>query len=320
MSNNVDPISNNVDPTSNNMDWVGCWSAAQRGNLQKVRQWLQTNEPFALFRLAIIAAINDHADVLTLILVHIECTAFAPLSMVDIVQLVLCKAAFHGSLCVLRVLLADYIADENMPVRYKADANMPLPWSGIETYRFPICAAIQGHQLAVVGALLQAKCRVDTTYTNAPCEAVSHLCHPRLIAKICKATVWETTSTRDQHYCSLLQSACEQGSAPAASVMLTHIKVDVNGGCGGNHTSLRGHTPLRYAAERGHTEVVKLLLRHKADVYKRSTSGNTALSKARANHHDDIVRLLLDAGTSADEDYAEDYAYHADTDSADAFW
>ena len=301
------------------MDWVVCWSAAQRGNWQKVRQWLPAYVfPNALFRIAMIAAINDHADVLKLILVHIECAATALLSMGDLVQRMFCKAAFHGSLCALRVLLADY----------KAEVNMPLPWSGMETHRYPICAALQGHQLAVVGALLQAKCHVDTTYTtNALCDAVSLSCHPRLITKICKAGVWGSTRTREEYCCSVLQLACQKGGAPAVSVLLTHTKVDVNGGCG-RCTSLRGHTPLRCAAEHGHIEVVLLLLRHKADVYKMSTSGNTALSKARANHHDDIVRLLLDAGTSADknysedysEDYAEDYADHADTDSADAFW
>lgn len=77
---------------------------------------------------------------------------------------------------------------------------------------------------------------------------------------------------------------------------------------GGNGDSKdnEAQTPLSWASKRGHDEVVRLLLREGADPNSRSVTGRTPLSKAAANGHASIVQVLLaeanvDVG-SRDED------------------
>jgi len=53
-----------------------------------------------------------------------------------------------------------------------------------------------------------------------------------------------------------------------------------------------GYTALHYAAWRGHTQTVKLLLVNKADVNARTAGGNMPIDLARRNRHADIVKLL----------------------------
>ena len=53
--------------------------------------------------------------------------------------------------------------------------------------------------------------------------------------------------------------------------------------------SKTGHSPLYVAAENGHLEVVKCLIKHKADVDKASKRVCTPLYAAAQNGHLDIV-------------------------------
>ena len=53
-----------------------------------------------------------------------------------------------------------------------------------------------------------------------------------------------------------------------------------------------GWPALIAAAQRGHADVVALLLAHGADAGARDRAGNTALDHARAERHRDVVRLL----------------------------
>ena len=55
-------------------------------------------------------------------------------------------------------------------------------------------------------------------------------------------------------------------------------------------------TPLMEAASAGHTDIVRLLIAHGADVNAQSSSGNTPLMYACAGGHEDVVRVLLEAG------------------------
>ena len=55
-----------------------------------------------------------------------------------------------------------------------------------------------------------------------------------------------------------------------------------------------GYTPLHEAVSNGHSEVLKVLLRHNGDVNSRANSGYTPLHLAASSGHVDCVRVLLD--------------------------
>lgn len=58
-----------------------------------------------------------------------------------------------------------------------------------------------------------------------------------------------------------------------------------------------GYPALEQAASDGNVEIVRLLLEHGADVNVRNAwTGHTPLMSAKENHHEKVVKLLLDAG------------------------
>jgi ankyrin repeat protein len=74
----------------------------------------------------------------------------------------------------------------------------------------------------------------------------------------------------------------------------------------GRATTADGMTALHYAARAGHTDVVKVLLRHQSDVNARDNRGKTALLEAchagpwKIEPAEDIIQLLLDHGAQID--------------------
>jgi len=68
-----------------------------------------------------------------------------------------------------------------------------------------------------------------------------------------------------------------------------------------NAMTLSGWTPLHYAARRGYTNVVKLLLAKSADVSAKDKNGRTALDYARTAGHADVVELLRGANIHAEK-------------------
>ena len=76
------------------------------------------------------------------------------------------------------------------------------------------------------------------------------------------------------------------------------VRVLVDNKADVNIKRTNGVTPLYIAAENGHTEVVKLLLGNKADVNASKQNGATPLYVAAQNGHTEVVKLLI--GNNAD--------------------
>jgi outer membrane protein assembly factor BamB len=93
----------------------------------------------------------------------------------------------------------------------------------------------------------------------------------------------------------LFWAAARKGDAPAVQKLLDQ-GVDVNA------PTPYGATALSFAADKGHVEVVKLLLSRKADVNAKDTFyGATPLTWALSRGHAEVVGLLLEAGATGGE-------------------
>ncbi|XP_062555858.1 ankyrin repeat and KH domain-containing protein mask-like isoform X3 [Armigeres subalbatus] len=94
---------------------------------------------------------------------------------------------------------------------------------------------------------------------------------------------------------SLLSLACSAGYYELAQVLLA-MSAQVED---------RGHkndlTPLMETASAGHVDIIKLLLKHGADVNAQSSTGSTPLMFACAGGHEEVVRVLLDNGANVED-------------------
>ncbi len=70
-------------------------------------------------------------------------------------------------------------------------------------------------------------------------------------------------------------------------------KADVNA-----RAKFNGTTALMHLAGGGHTELVKLLIKAKADVNAKDNQGRTALQFAQNQNHAEIVKILKEAGAT----------------------
>jgi len=98
-----------------------------------------------------------------------------------------------------------------------------------------------------------------------------------------------------------LSYAAENGHADVVQLLLD-FKADVDS------KDHERRTPLSYAAENGHADVAKLLLGAKprgADVNSESNSGRTPLGWAKANRHEAVVTLLQSTGNGEGADDVE---------------
>jgi len=90
--------------------------------------------------------------------------------------------------------------------------------------------------------------------------------------------------------------AAYNGNSGVVRLLCQEYGVDVN--CNSSETleeePKKGMTPLEWAARKGHTEVVKVLLDNKADVnVSRPTDGVTPLFIAAQNGHAEVIKQLL---------------------------
>ncbi|XP_026738480.1 serine/threonine-protein phosphatase 6 regulatory ankyrin repeat subunit B-like isoform X2 [Trichoplusia ni] len=96
----------------------------------------------------------------------------------------------------------------------------------------------------------------------------------------------ETWSTMYKWYASILENT---GPVLASASLVTKAIDKLDG---------YKKTALHYAAEEGHTEVVRTLIEAKCKLDIETTDGFTALHLSVINHHTDVVNLLILAGAN----------------------
>jgi ankyrin repeat protein len=107
-----------------------------------------------------------------------------------------------------------------------------------------------------------------------------------------------------------LLTAARRGDARAVESLLDR-------GADVNAASAYGVTALFFAADKGHVEVVRVLLRHKAEVNRKDTFyQTTALSWAASKGHADVVRALVEAGATGADEVLVGTAWPADSRSS----
>lgn len=91
----------------------------------------------------------------------------------------------------------------------------------------------------------------------------------------------------------ILVEACQFGDLSAAKNAIANgADVNVNGG---------DYTPLHWATQEGHIEIVGVLLDNGADINSHDKEGFTALQKAVGEDYPHIVRYLLNQGADIND-------------------
>ncbi len=101
-------------------------------------------------------------------------------------------------------------------------------------------------------------------------------------------------SLRDAEEATLLHMACENNSTNVVELLTKEHNSKPSNYI--NFDDKNKSTPLHYASNRGHAEVVRLLLEKGAQIDSKEYSGNDALCYASYKGHIDVVRLLLEKG------------------------
>lgn len=128
-------------------------------------------------------------------------------------------------------------------------------------------------------------CGTSWTYNPSAVTKISYPSGERLSAILKK--IFETHSTGDINL-ELVKSAAN-GDVQTCEEVLMRKEADVNGMFG-------GHTALQAASQHGHIEVVKLLLKHNADVEIEDKDGDRAIHHAAFGNEPAVIELLAKAG------------------------
>lgn len=112
-----------------------------------------------------------------------------------------------------------------------------------------------------------------------------------IVVKLFLEAGMKSTEEKDKYGFTALVWAAGKGNTEIVKLLLSK-GADVNA----KDKAVYGGTALMAAANRGHTEIVKLLLSKGADVNAKDEAGGTALMAAAGNGNTEIVNLLLSKG------------------------
>jgi ankyrin repeat protein len=189
------------------------------------------------------------------------------------------KAAKDGDAATVRTLLAKHV-DVNAA---EADGTTALLW------------AVQHNDGEMAGALLTAKANANAAnrYGVTPLSVACTNGNAAIIEKLLRAGADANATTREGE--TPLMIAARTGRVDAVKTLLVH-GADVNA-----KERLRGQTALMWAAAENNAAAATALLEAHADINARSNGGFDALLFAVRSGSLDIVKVLLDAGASAND-------------------
>ena len=150
-----------------------------------------------------------------------------------------------------------------------------------------ILAARNKHENVVHTLLSDSQCPVDTkgqdgyTALHYSCRD-GHVDMVRSLVKY-KANVNAITDNGDTPL--TLAAINKHDNVVYALLSDSQCSVDAKG--------QNGYTALHYSCRDGHIDIVRSLVKHKADVSARTDSGDTPLTLAAINKHDNVVHALL---------------------------
>ena len=129
--------------------------------------------------------------------------------------------------------------------------------------------------------LLDAKNQINFTALHYSCEN-SHVNIMRTLVKY-KADVNARTDSGDTPL--TLAARCGHDNVVDALLSGSQCPMDAKG--------QDGYTALHYSCIYGHVDVIKIFVKHKADVNSKTNSGNTPLTLAIINGHANVLHALL---------------------------
>ncbi|WP_150271463.1 ankyrin repeat domain-containing protein [Paenibacillus tepidiphilus] len=164
-----------------------------------------------------------------------------------------------------------------------------------ERGRTAVLAATHGNKPETVKALIEAGAdlnlrdnRSDNPLLYAGAEGM-----PEIVRLAVEAGA--DTSLTNRYGGTALIPAADRGHVEIVQYLLEHSDVDVNHINNLDWTALLEAVILGDGGER-HTEIVRLLIRHGADVNLADKDGVTPLAHAERGDYDEMAALLKDAG------------------------
>ena len=218
-------------------------------------------------------------------------------------------AARHGHDNVVHTLLSDF--------------RCPVDAKGKDGYTALHYSCRYGH-VDVVRTLVNHKANVNarTDSGDTPLTLAAINKHDNVVHALSTSDFnCEVLAQDKDAYTALIHSSCESGYVGIVTTLLTDHKADVNARKNGGDIPLilaarnkqepivhallsdsgclvdaKGHdsyTALHYSCRNGHVDVVRTLVKHKANVNAKSDSGDTPLTLATRNKHYNVVHVLL---------------------------